>query len=196
MDGQARVSGTSNVLGSVMLYLRTAHTAHGPGDTRSSLAMQVLCIFAMALLFRVLSTTAEDYFSPILTQMSKDFYLPPRLAGGEGLHSNRPLVLVRFLLAGRHTVFLRPLLPRRVDTVHCLCACSHTDGVGQRRTRHLLLHGGCQGGRVCAGAGRPARYLSNLHLATRSQVLCISDTQVHAPPELQGRQPGMALHLA
>jgi len=44
--------------------------------------MQSACVFGVALLFRVLSTTAEDYFSPILTQMSKDFYLPPRLAGG------------------------------------------------------------------------------------------------------------------
>jgi len=46
-------------------------------------APQVACVFTLLLLFRVLSTTAEDYFSPILTQMSKDFYLPPRLAGGE-----------------------------------------------------------------------------------------------------------------
>lgn len=51
---------------------------------RTSFAPQALCVFAMALLFRVLSTTAEDYFSPILTQMAKDFYLPPRLAGGAG----------------------------------------------------------------------------------------------------------------
>lgn len=83
MDGQARVSGASDALTVVMFYICTAHVAHGRGDTRSSTSAQVLCIFTMALLFRVLSTTAEDYFSPILTQMSKDFYLPPRLAGGE-----------------------------------------------------------------------------------------------------------------
>ena len=46
------------------------------------LPRQVACVFALLLMFRVLSTTAEDYFSPVLTQMSKDFYLPPRLAGG------------------------------------------------------------------------------------------------------------------
>jgi hypothetical protein len=68
----------------VMYPLHTACIAHGHGNTRNTTSVQVLCIFAMALLFRVLSTTAEDYFSPILTQMSKDFYLPPRLAGGKG----------------------------------------------------------------------------------------------------------------
>lgn len=35
------------------------------------------------LLFRMLSTTAEEFFSPILTQISQEFYFPPRLAGGE-----------------------------------------------------------------------------------------------------------------
>jgi Ca2+/Na+ antiporter len=101
-----------------MLYLRTARIARGPGDTRSATSLQVLCIFAMALLFRVLSTTAEDYFSPILTQMSKDFYLPPRLAGGEcGVATNRCWSSV--LLPGRReTSHLPAMLPRRVDTVH------------------------------------------------------------------------------
>ena len=35
------------------------------------------------LVFRLLSTTAEEFFSPILTQISQDFYFPPRLAGGQ-----------------------------------------------------------------------------------------------------------------
>ncbi len=37
----------------------------------------------MLLVFRLLSTTAEEFFSPILTQISQDFYFPPRLAGGQ-----------------------------------------------------------------------------------------------------------------
>lgn len=34
------------------------------------------------LLFRVLSSTAENFFSPILTQLSQEMGLPPRFAGG------------------------------------------------------------------------------------------------------------------
>ena len=40
------------------------------------------------LVFRLLSTTAEEFFSPILTQISQDFYFPPRLAGGNSLSRN------------------------------------------------------------------------------------------------------------
>lgn len=36
----------------------------------------------LLLLFRVLGSTAEDFFSPILTQLAQDLSLPPRLAGG------------------------------------------------------------------------------------------------------------------
>ena len=36
----------------------------------------------LLLLFRVLSSTAENFFSPILTQLSQEMGLPPRFAGG------------------------------------------------------------------------------------------------------------------
>lgn len=115
MDGQARVPGASDAFSSVMSYMRTADIAHGPANTRSTTSLQVLCIFAMALLFRVLSTTAEDYFSPILTQMSKDFYLPPRLAGGEGCTApNRCCCRSSVPLACRSTAQL-PAIAAKAD---------------------------------------------------------------------------------
>ena len=36
----------------------------------------------LLLLFRVLGSTAENFFSPILTQLSQEMGLPPRFAGG------------------------------------------------------------------------------------------------------------------
>ncbi len=39
-------------------------------------------ILWLVLLFRVLSSTAENFFSPILTQLSQEMGLPPRFAGG------------------------------------------------------------------------------------------------------------------
>lgn len=42
----------------------------------------VPCVFLLLLLFRVLGSTAENFFSPILTQLSQELGLPPRLAGG------------------------------------------------------------------------------------------------------------------
>ena len=44
--------------------------------------LQVAAIALLLLLFRMLSTTAEDFFSPILTQLSQELGLPPRFAGG------------------------------------------------------------------------------------------------------------------
>ncbi|DBA91713.1 TPA: hypothetical protein ACH3X1_003309 [Trebouxia sp. C0004] len=35
----------------------------------------------LLLLFRILGSTAENFFSPILTQLSQELGLPPRLAG-------------------------------------------------------------------------------------------------------------------
>ena len=46
---------------------------------------QVFCGFVLLLVFRVLGSTAEDFFSPILTQISQDMGLPPRFAGGRSL---------------------------------------------------------------------------------------------------------------
>lgn len=39
-------------------------------------------LILLVLLFRVLSSTAEDFFSPILTQLSQELGLPPRFAAG------------------------------------------------------------------------------------------------------------------
>lgn len=44
--------------------------------------MQLGCLIFLLLLFCLLGSTAEDFFSPILTQISQDLGLPPRLAGG------------------------------------------------------------------------------------------------------------------
>ncbi len=44
--------------------------------------LQVAAVVWVLLLFRLLSTTAEVFFSPIMTQLAQDFYFPPRLAGG------------------------------------------------------------------------------------------------------------------
>ena len=44
--------------------------------------LQVAVVLWLFLLFRVLSSTAENYFSPILTQLSQEMGLPPRFAGG------------------------------------------------------------------------------------------------------------------
>ena len=41
----------------------------------------------LVLLFRMLSSTAEDFFSPLLTQLSQELGLPPRFAGGASLCS-------------------------------------------------------------------------------------------------------------
>ena len=43
---------------------------------------QVAVVLWLFLLFRVLSSTAENFFSPILTQLSQEMGLPPRFAGG------------------------------------------------------------------------------------------------------------------
>lgn len=53
-----------------------------PAGIVASILLQVCCVFALLLLFRVLGSTAEDFFSPILTQLSQELGLPPRLAGG------------------------------------------------------------------------------------------------------------------
>ena len=44
--------------------------------------VQVAVVLWLFLLFRVLSSTAENFFSPILTQLSQEMGLPPRFAGG------------------------------------------------------------------------------------------------------------------
>ena len=44
--------------------------------------VQAAVVLWLFLLFRVLSSTAENFFSPILTQLSQEMGLPPRFAGG------------------------------------------------------------------------------------------------------------------
>ena len=41
----------------------------------------------LLLLFRVLASTADSFFSPILGQLSQEIGLPPRLAGGAIQHN-------------------------------------------------------------------------------------------------------------
>ncbi|KAK9818988.1 hypothetical protein WJX81_007256 [Elliptochloris bilobata] len=45
------------------------------------LSFQAACVLWLLLVFRVLGSTAEDFFSPILTQLAQELTLPPRLAG-------------------------------------------------------------------------------------------------------------------
>ena len=45
-------------------------------------ALQLCCLCVLILIFRLLQSTAEDFFSPVLTQISQEMGLPPRFAGG------------------------------------------------------------------------------------------------------------------
>lgn len=65
-----------------MSYTTLYYCYAKPAGILASLLLQLACIFALLLLFRVLGSTAEDFFSPILTQLSQELGLPPRLAGG------------------------------------------------------------------------------------------------------------------
>lgn len=42
---------------------------------------QAACVLLLALLFRVIARASDDFFSCILSQISQDLGLPPRLAG-------------------------------------------------------------------------------------------------------------------
>lgn len=68
--------------------------------------LQIFCIFVLLLVFQVLSSTAEDFFSPILTQISQDMGLPPRFAGGELEHSCSDSFLAALLGQYSHTIKL------------------------------------------------------------------------------------------
>lgn len=117
---------------------------------------QVACTFAMLLLFRVLSTTAEDYFSPILTQMSKDFYLPPRLAGGAGMHATmgRAAYLSAshnsygLQLSDSHKTNMPQSLVDGVSDPAIACWRSDVDGMGQWSAGHILQYGSREERRV------------------------------------------------
>lgn len=70
---------TESLLDYVTLYYCYAE----PWGWLASAGLLLLCAVALGLAFRLLATTAEDYFSPILTQLSQEMGLPPRFAGGE-----------------------------------------------------------------------------------------------------------------
>lgn len=44
-------------------------------------ALQLGCVVLLALLFRIIARAADDFFSCILSQISQDLGLPPRLGG-------------------------------------------------------------------------------------------------------------------
>lgn len=43
--------------------------------------LQVACIALLVVLFRIIGRTADEYFTAILSQISQDMGLPPRLGG-------------------------------------------------------------------------------------------------------------------
>ena len=57
----------------------------------------------LLLLFRVLGSTAENFFSPILTQLSQEIGLPPRFAGGVPSEDSQKL-----------SVYCSAVLPRKL----------------------------------------------------------------------------------
>ena len=71
---------------------------------------QVSVVLWLFLLFRVLSSTAENFFSPILTQLSQEMGLPPRFAGGMPLLCNNTSMKYK-----GSTGQFRPVLPG-----HCM----------------------------------------------------------------------------
>jgi sodium/potassium/calcium exchanger 6 len=52
-----------------------------PAPLPPALPTQVLCTALLLLLFRCISRASDDYFSCILSQISQDLGLPPRLGG-------------------------------------------------------------------------------------------------------------------
>lgn len=67
---------------SLINYLRLYFCHAQPAGAIAAGLLLILCVFLLLLLFRVLGSTAENFFSPILTQLSQELGLPPRLAGG------------------------------------------------------------------------------------------------------------------
>ena len=64
---------------------------------------QVACALWLALLFRALGSTAESFFSPILTQLSQEMGLPPRLAGGETPCSKALCMQLQYVVSSMHS---------------------------------------------------------------------------------------------
>ena len=58
-----------------------------PGGNVLAAAALLGALLWLLLLFRVLGSTADSFFSPILGQLSQELGLPPRLAGGAMQHN-------------------------------------------------------------------------------------------------------------
>ncbi|BDA43166.1 probable mitochondrial sodium/calcium exchanger protein [Coccomyxa sp. Obi] len=67
--------------GSIISYVEIYFCYVRPAGQLPIILYQVACILWLLLLFRVLGSTAEEFFSPILTQLSQELGLPPRFAG-------------------------------------------------------------------------------------------------------------------
>ncbi|KAK9915399.1 hypothetical protein WJX75_008652 [Coccomyxa subellipsoidea] len=67
--------------GSIISYVEIYFCYVRPAGQLPIILYQVACILWLLLLFRVLGSTAENFFSPILTQLSQEMGLPPRFAG-------------------------------------------------------------------------------------------------------------------
>lgn len=63
----------------LFLCVKPSNTAVLKAPTR--VWPQVSCMALLLLLFRVMARTADDFFACILSQISQDMGLPPRLAG-------------------------------------------------------------------------------------------------------------------
>ncbi|DBA91716.1 TPA: hypothetical protein ACH3X1_003312 [Trebouxia sp. C0004] len=74
---------------SLVNYVRLYYCHVKPAGYLVTCLLQVACVFILLLLFRVLGSTAENFFSPILTQLSQELGLPPRLAGGMHTRSHK-----------------------------------------------------------------------------------------------------------
>ena len=94
---------------SLVNYFQLYYCHIKPAGYLATCLLQVACVFTLLLLFRVLGSTAENFFSPILTQLSQELGLPPRLAGGVHTHSHS-------VLKQRHTVEES----RKVTVVHAV----------------------------------------------------------------------------
>ncbi len=83
-----------------------------------SLFVQVACFLWLIILFRVLGSTAENFFSPILTQLSQEMGLPPRFAGGKIVALLSSDLLDYVLINNLHKY---PSSSQQIDTLvlHC-----------------------------------------------------------------------------
>ncbi|KAK9829860.1 hypothetical protein WJX72_008316 [[Myrmecia] bisecta] len=66
---------------SIISYLEVYYCYAAPAGWLAEACICVMFALLLVLLFRVLGSTAEDYFSPILSQLSQEMGLPPRFAG-------------------------------------------------------------------------------------------------------------------